>query len=93
MWVIAAWIRKSLAIVFILSGTTLLLIWWTSYENYGIVKKQSPVFVGSNEQFHTVGAVSVAESVVLKKQKESWYKIQSAEVTGWVPELVIEPLK
>lgn len=55
-----------------------------------VVKKEAKLFAGPNTSFHILSPVAYAEKARVKDAREGWYKIQYADMIGWVEEDVIQ---
>lgn len=82
-------VRKFLSNVLLL--TTLLVggvlgIYYLKHRTvFGVVVKQKAVlFSGPHEGFYAIGSVVCADHVVVKEQREGWYKIRYSGSIGWV---------
>jgi|GEM_PF-3138071 len=80
----AQWIKFALIITVAGLLYTLCALRWINECTYGIILRESPLYVGPNEQFHTKGTVSVADYVVVKAQEGSWCKIRERNGIGWI---------
>lgn len=49
-----------------------------------VVKQQALLFSGPHTGFHAIGSVACADHVVVKEQREGWYKIGYSGNIGWV---------
>jgi hypothetical protein len=49
-----------------------------------VVKQQAVLFSGPHAEFHAIGSVACADHVVVKEQREGWYKIGYSGNIGWV---------
>ena len=55
-----------------------------------VVKKNSVLFTGPDKAFHCLSQVPYADRVAIKEVRQGWYKIQYADIIGWVEADVIE---
>jgi hypothetical protein len=55
-----------------------------------VVKKEAKLFAGPNTSFHVLSPVAYADRAHIKEAREGWYKIQYADMIGWVEEDVIQ---
>lgn len=54
-----------------------------------VVKKEAKLFAGPDKNFHVLSPVLYADCATVKAVREGWYKIQYADMIGWVEEDVI----
>lgn len=60
-------------------------------ENLGIViKKDAHIFAGPNKNFHVLSPIEYANYVHIKEAREGWYKIECAQMIGWIEDDVIQ---
>lgn len=55
-----------------------------------VVKKESTLFAGPDKSFHVLSPVMYADCATVKETREGWYKIQYADMIGWVEADVIQ---
>jgi len=55
-----------------------------------VVKKESMLFAGPDKSFHVLSPVVYADCARVKETREGWYKIQYADMIGWVEADVIQ---
>jgi len=68
----------------ILFGAALGVKYYTLAYRQAIVKTETSLFVGPNQQYDQIGKLSVADKVMVQKVDKKWYKITYNGVTGWV---------
>lgn len=55
-----------------------------------VMKKDAHLFAGPDKGFHAISPVLYADDVRVKETREGWYKIQYADMIGWVEADVIQ---
>lgn len=55
-----------------------------------VVKKEAKLLNGPDNAFQVISPLVYAEDVTIKEAREGWYKIQYADMLGWVEESVIK---
>lgn len=101
LWVLLLRRRKNLFILLFVCFVSIICIFfgiaaWYRYayqkNQYGIVtKKGVTLYIGPNEQYHTVGHLEPADMVALIEQRSSeWYKVTKEHMSGWVPSSAIQ---
>ena len=55
-----------------------------------VVKKDAQLFSGPNKSFHVLSPVAYADGAAVKEARAGWYKIQYADMIGWVESDVIQ---
>lgn len=53
-------------------------------RNAIVMKKEIALFSGPDKGFHALAPLEYADSVVVKEVREGWYKVQYADMIGWV---------
>jgi tetratricopeptide (TPR) repeat protein len=78
-------ILSSLSIAMIFCGS-LLKIHYMQKEAQGgiVVKKDGQLLVGPDKGFQTLCPLMYAHNVAVKEKRDGWYKIQYADMIGWV---------
>jgi tetratricopeptide (TPR) repeat protein len=59
-------------------------------QNGVVVKKDAQLLVGPDKGFQTVCPLVYAHDVTVKEAREGWYKIQYADMIGWVEADVVQ---
>lgn len=79
-----------LLILTTVSGVMTGLKYHNDKRRIGIVMKQNSVlFAGPDEQYHALGHLERAMEVTIEEQRDSWYKISTVKESGWVMHDVI----
>ena len=74
-----------LLLVVMLVGIVLGMYHFKHRTMFGVVvKQQALLFSGPHTGFHAIGSVACADHVVVKEQREGWYKIRYSGSIGWV---------
>lgn len=84
-------IMVSLCLFMICSGALLGLQYAHQCVKNGIVvKKEAQLFAAPDKNFHELCPLVYAHDVVIKETRQGWYKIQYADMIGWVEADVIQ---
>ena len=75
LWLCVVWAASSTAAV-----------WWLQTRNYVIIMKESNMYAGPNEEYHTVGKLEGGDQLILLDSKNSWYKVKNPSTVGWIKE-------
>lgn len=55
-----------------------------------VIKKDAHLFAGPDKGFHAIAPILYADDVRVKETREGWYKIQYADMIGWIEADVIQ---
>lgn len=55
-----------------------------------VVKKDAKIFSGPDKSFHVLSSAAYADCAAVKETRMGWYKIQYADMIGWVESDVIQ---
>lgn len=61
-------------------------------KQYGIVKKDSSLYIGSDERFSSCGFVRPLHEVRIVEKKGKWYKVFRDDVCGWISADAVIPV-
>jgi tetratricopeptide (TPR) repeat protein len=78
-------ILSSLSIAMIFCGS-LLKVYYIQQDQQGgiVVKKDAQLLVGPDKGFQALCPLVYARNVAIKEKRDGWYKIQYADMIGWV---------
>jgi hypothetical protein len=80
------WLLLGVLAINILCAALLIVKYSTMHQRVGIVTgNQVALYAGPNEQYHTLGLVDEMAQVLVQEQRNSWCKVNYAQLTGWVP--------
>ena len=84
-------ILSSLSLLIVFSGCLLKIHHTKQTTQSGIiVKEKSCLFVGPDKGLHVISPLSYANAVTVKEVRDEWYKIQYADMIGWVEADVVQ---
>jgi tetratricopeptide (TPR) repeat protein len=84
-------VMTSLCIFMISSGVLLGVYYVNQCTQSGIVvKKEGQLFAAPDKNFHELCLLAYAHDVIVKETRQGWYKIQYADMIGWVEADVIQ---
>jgi tetratricopeptide (TPR) repeat protein len=82
---------SSLSIAMIFCGSLLKVHYMQQDQQGGIVvKKDAQLLVGPDKGFQALCPLMYAHNVAVKEKRDGWYKIQYADMIGWVEADVIQ---
>jgi len=82
---------SSLCLLMMLCGVLLGVYYTNECSRNGIIViKEGQLFAAPHKDFHKLCPVVYADNVKIKEVKEGWYKIQYADMIGWVEADVVQ---
>lgn len=67
-----------------LSGACLGVKYWNGMQEKALVKKECPLFAGTDERFSKIAILVPGLEVTVKEKRDIWCKVQSNDHLGWI---------